>query len=89
MTALSQGVPLLCLPMGRDQFFNAAQVEALGAGRMIPADTDAGAVATAVGALLGADSTVRDGAERVAQILAGYRGADAAADELEHLARTT
>ena len=45
MTALSSGVPLLCLPMGRDQFFNAAQVEALGAGRMIPADTDAGAVA--------------------------------------------
>ena len=89
MTALSHGVPLLCLPMGRDQFYNAAQVEALGAGRMIPADTDAGAVAGAVEALLGADSTVRDGAKRVAQIIAGYRGADAAADELERLARTT
>ena len=89
MTTLSHGVPLLCLPMGRDQFYNAAQVEALGAGRMIPADTDTEAVAGAVEALLGADSTVRDGAKRVAQIIAGYRGADAAADELEHLARRT
>ena len=36
MSALSHGVPLLCLPLGRDQFFNAAMVERLGAGRALP-----------------------------------------------------
>jgi UDP:flavonoid glycosyltransferase YjiC (YdhE family) len=35
MAALGHGVPLLCTPMGRDQFFNAEHVQALGAGRMI------------------------------------------------------
>jgi hypothetical protein len=28
MAALGRGVPLLCTPMGRDQFFNAGQVQA-------------------------------------------------------------
>ena len=32
MTALSHGIPLLCVPMGRDQFFNAERVSQLGAG---------------------------------------------------------
>src|SRR5438045_3661981 len=32
MAALGHGVPLLCLPMGRDQFFNAERICALGAG---------------------------------------------------------
>jgi hypothetical protein len=36
MAALGHGVPLLCTPIGRDQFFNAERVQALGAGRMGP-----------------------------------------------------
>ena len=32
MAALGHGVPLLCTPIGRDQFFNAEQVQTLGAG---------------------------------------------------------
>ncbi len=39
MAALGRGVPLLCTPMGRDQFFNAEQVENLGAGRMLMPDS--------------------------------------------------
>ncbi len=32
MMALAHGVPMLCAPLGRDQFFNASRVEALGVG---------------------------------------------------------
>ena len=38
MAVLAHRVPLLCLPMGRDQHENAAQVAACGAGLVLPAD---------------------------------------------------
>ncbi len=37
MAALTQGVPMVCVPMGRDQFFNAAMVERIGAGLTVEA----------------------------------------------------
>jgi MGT family glycosyltransferase len=87
MTALSHGVPLLCLPLGRDQFYNAAQVEQLGAGRTLLPGADDPAIAGAVRELLDSP-TVRDGAKRVARIIASYGGAATAVDELERLAQT-
>ncbi|HEY5858104.1 MAG TPA: nucleotide disphospho-sugar-binding domain-containing protein [Aldersonia sp.] len=45
MAELGRGVPLLCTPMGRDQFFNAEQVQALGAGRMLRPDSSSDAIA--------------------------------------------
>lgn len=38
--SLRAGVPLLCLPLGRDQPLNAARVAALGAGMTIASDSD-------------------------------------------------
>jgi MGT family glycosyltransferase len=89
MATLSHGVPLLCVPMGRDQFFNASRVQDLGAGQVISADADTSTIVAAVESLLGPDSTARDGAKHFAQVIAGYGGADAAVDALEDLARRT
>jgi MGT family glycosyltransferase len=84
MTALSHGVPLVCVPMGRDQFFNASRVAALGAGRIVALDADAESIRTAVVGVLG-DPRSRDGAKRMANVIASYGGAAAAVSELERL----
>ncbi|CAN5384429.1 glycosyltransferase [soil metagenome] len=49
---LMAGVPLLCLPMGRDQNDNAARVAHRGAGLTLPADAKARTIAAAVERLL-------------------------------------
>ena len=59
MSALSHGVPLVCLPLGRDQFFNAAMVERVGAGRSLPGDADVNTIADTVRELLDDDGTRR------------------------------
>ena len=41
--ALSFGVPLVCIPLGRDQPHNAERVETVGAGIALPPDADLGA----------------------------------------------
>ena len=87
MAALSRGVPMLCMPMGRDQFFNASRVQALGAGTMIGSDSDVGAIADAVQALLDERSETRPGAMRMAAVISGYGGASEAADEIERVTR--
>jgi MGT family glycosyltransferase len=86
MSALSHGVPLLCFPMGRDQFFNAERVTALNAGRVLDANADATLVRDTVMQLL-SDSTTRDGAKRMARRIAEYRGAAELVDALPGLAR--
>jgi MGT family glycosyltransferase len=85
MAAMTHGVPLLCMPMGRDQFFNAARVEALGLGRTIAADAAEGVIADAVRSLL-ANDLVRAAARHGAGVIAAYRNGVAAVDELEQLA---
>lgn len=52
LKALTAGVPMLCLPMGRDQDGNAARVAALGAGLVVPRDASVEALAGAVRRLL-------------------------------------
>jgi UDP:flavonoid glycosyltransferase YjiC (YdhE family) len=84
MAALGRGVPLLCVPMGRDQFFNAEQVQTLGAGRMLMAHSSAEEVAQAATEILGADRFAT-GAKQMAVAIAGYGGAAAAAAALESL----
>lgn len=39
MAGAGAGVPMLCMPMGRDQNLNAGRVEALGLGRVLPPDS--------------------------------------------------
>jgi MGT family glycosyltransferase len=46
--ALSFGVPMVCLPLGREQPANAARVEALGAGRTVAATADVSLIQDAI-----------------------------------------
>ena len=85
MAALGHGVPLLCTPMGRDQFFNAGQVQALGAGRMLLPDSSSEAIAQAAMDILGHERFTA-AAKQMAVTIGGYGGATAAATALESLA---
>ena len=84
MAALAHGVPLVCMPMGRDQFFNAGRVTELGAGCTLPADADASTIAHTVASVL-TDPALRDGARRMATAIAGYDGSAAAVTELARI----
>jgi len=86
MAALGRGVPLVCTPMGRDQFFNAEQVEALGAGRMLMPDSSSDAIAEAATEIL-EDERFKIGAKRMAVAMGGYGGAAEAAVALETLSQ--
>jgi MGT family glycosyltransferase len=84
LAALGHGVPLLCTPMGRDQFYNAEQVQALGAGKMVMPDSSSDVIAAAATDVLGNDS-FKSGAKQMAVVLCDYGGAIAAAAALEAL----
>jgi UDP:flavonoid glycosyltransferase YjiC (YdhE family) len=85
LAALGRGVPLLCTPMGRDQFFNAEQVQALGAGRMLMPDSSSEAIAQAATDIIG-DDRFKAHAKQMAVAIGGYGGTAAAAAALESLA---
>ena len=85
MSALAHGVPLLCTPMGRDQFFNAEQVEVLGAGRMLMPDSSSEVIGQAAADVL-EDDRLKAGAKQLAVAISGYGGAAQAAATLEGLA---
>jgi MGT family glycosyltransferase len=84
MAALGHGVPLLCMPMGRDQFFNAEQVQTLGAGRMLMPDAEVSTIVDAARAILDAASC-RAAAKEIAITISGYGGASDAVTALEGL----
>ncbi|MGQ0467316.1 MAG: glycosyltransferase [Sporichthyaceae bacterium] len=85
MNSLAHGVPMVCVPQGRDQMFNAAMVARLGAG--LAADLDVpGTVARAVQQVLD-DPAPRSAAGAFAQVIASCGGADAAVEALERIAR--
>jgi MGT family glycosyltransferase len=86
MAALAAGVPLLCMPMGRDQHENAARVEACGAGRSIAEESDAAAIRAAIADVL-AEPSYRMAARRMAFVIRGYDGGRRAVAELEALAQ--
>jgi UDP:flavonoid glycosyltransferase YjiC (YdhE family) len=85
LRALAHGRPLLILPLGRDQHFNAARVEALGAGVELPASSRPGAIAEAMARLL-AEPAFRDGAREAAEAIARTRPDQTAAEALGRLA---
>ncbi len=84
MAAFAHGVPMLCMPLGRDQLGNAEMVAVLRAGRTIAADASTEEVRSAVVDALGSDA-LRVGARRMAEIVAGYKRGAQAIDELESL----
>ena len=71
VVALAQGVPLLCLPLGRDQHVNAERVVALGAGEVLAADADPAEIRLAAETLL-ASARHRRAARAMARSIAGY-----------------
>jgi UDP:flavonoid glycosyltransferase YjiC (YdhE family) len=84
MTTLAHGVPMLCVPLGRDQFFNAARVAALGVGRMLDANADERAIAAVVQTVLD-DGEMRRAARRWPDTIAAYRQGVHAVAEIERL----
>jgi MGT family glycosyltransferase len=68
MAALTHGVPLLCLPMGRDQGANSEHVEACGAGRTIPPDATGEEIRAALSDVL-ESPRYGQGARRMAGII--------------------
>lgn len=84
MRALAAGLPLLCLPMGRDQDDNAARVVARGAGLRLRPSARPPRIAAAVRRLL-EEPGFRAQAERLGRIVAADAAADRAVEELETL----
>jgi UDP:flavonoid glycosyltransferase YjiC (YdhE family) len=83
--ALTAGVPLVCIPQGRDQPDNAKRVAASGTGRVVAADAPPADIATAVRELLADPAALRE-ARRFAGVIAGLGGGDAAAQTVIRLA---
>ena len=76
--ALAHGVPLVCIPQGRDQTLNAERVAATGAGLHVPPGSSAAAIAEAVTAVLGNGSYRAAAAEFAGRIRRLGRGEEAA-----------
>ena len=83
-SAMAFGVPLVCMPVDRDQPLNAERVAALGAGVALTASAPAREIAVAIERVL-SDASYRFAARAVAQASNDEGGADAAAAELERL----
>ncbi len=84
--ALAAGVPILCIPQGREQPINAARVEACGVGRMLPTEAPASAIAEALQGLLD-DGEARTAARRFADVTAGLGGGAFATEQVARLWR--
>jgi MGT family glycosyltransferase len=84
MAALADGVPLVCMPMGRDQYANAERVAALGAGRAISSDATPEEIRGALHDVLTNDS-YRNAARRMAALIADLGRGERAVTELEAL----
>jgi UDP:flavonoid glycosyltransferase YjiC (YdhE family) len=85
MAAGAFGVPMVLVPLDRDQPHNAARAEAMEAARVVHRDAEPDAFRDAVEAVRTGERE-RLGAMRLANLIAGY--GNAAADEVEALART-
>jgi MGT family glycosyltransferase len=89
LRALAAGVPLVCLPMGRDQKDNTVRLLRLGAGVRVSRSAPPEQIAAAVRLVL-EDPQYADAAKRFAAVLAEEaRTRPSAADEAEALLRST
>ena len=83
--SLAAGVPVVALPLGRDQLDNAARVAHHGAGLRLKPKASSDDIATAVGRVLNEPSFAAS-AERMAAAIAAETAGDLAVQELEELA---
>jgi UDP:flavonoid glycosyltransferase YjiC (YdhE family) len=82
--ALEAGLPIVCIPQGRDQHLNAARVEASGVGRIVDPAATSTELAGAVDAVL-RDETFRAAAERLAAEVAALGHGQQATDRVERI----
>ncbi len=87
IAALAHGLPLVCLPMGRDQHDNAARVAWHGAGLRLSCRSSPARIAAAVRTVLD-NAAYREAAQRIAKAIIDERPSRAGPDELEDLAAT-
>jgi MGT family glycosyltransferase len=87
LKALAAGVPVVALPLGRDQLDNAARVVHHGAGVRVKPKARPDAIARAVRQVL-EDASYAANAERLAEAIATETVDDRAVEELERLAVT-
>jgi UDP:flavonoid glycosyltransferase YjiC (YdhE family) len=84
---LMHGVPVICMPMGRDQADNAARIAARGAGLTLPSRSGVQAIRRAAQAVLADPAYAAAAAALGARIRGEVDGGVAAAERLEDLAR--
>jgi MGT family glycosyltransferase len=84
MAALASGVPMVCMPMGRDQPLNGQRVATLGLGIDLSPDAAAGAIRDAVEVVLDNEG-FRLRAQSMAEDIAAYGNGKVAVQELESL----
>jgi UDP:flavonoid glycosyltransferase YjiC (YdhE family) len=82
MRALAHGLPMLCLPMGRDQNDNAARVAARGAGLRLDPDASVEAFRDALARLV-AEPSFAENARKLGSAIAAAERPDALAETLE------
>jgi MGT family glycosyltransferase len=85
MKALAHGLPVVCMPFGRDQRDNGVRVEVAGAGLSLSPGASAARVAKAVRRVL-EEPAFREGARQMARIIERDVEADRAVAEMEGLA---
>ncbi len=84
MSALASGVPLVCMPMGRDQPLNAQRVATLELGIELSPQASTDAIGDAVKGVLN-DERFRQRAKSMAEDIAAYGNGAVAVQELEAL----
>jgi UDP:flavonoid glycosyltransferase YjiC (YdhE family) len=84
MAALADGVPLVCMPMGRDQHTNAERVAALGVGRAISSDAPSAEIRDALHEVV-TNESYRHAARRMAAAITDLGRGERAVSELEAL----
>jgi MGT family glycosyltransferase len=85
-TALAAGVPILCIPQGREQPINGARVEACGVGRMLAPEASASEIRRALQWVL-EDREARVTARRFADVTADLGGGAFATEQVIRLWR--
>lgn len=80
--ALAAGVPIVCLPMGRDQFDVAARVVHRGAGTRLDPSADPQEISASLREVL-SEPRYREAAGWMAEAIAAERATDRAAEEIE------
>ena len=86
--SLAAGVPLVCLPMGRDQLDIAARVVHAGAGVRLEPTAAPAEISSAAEQVLG-ETSYREAAERIAMAIQQETATDRAVEEIEAVLAST